>query len=226
MTKDQMLEWRGAVPVARRFNDPYFSLEDGLAETAYVFLEGNRLAERLTDGFHIAELGFGTGLSFLSALALWRQLDIPGKLRFTSFEAYPMSRMDLSRALSAFPTLQSAELVEQWPTETLDTGDAVLKIVMGDARDTLPSWQGSADAWFLDGFSPAENPELWEPHLLSQVAKHTRPRGTFATYTAAGAVRRALTDAGFQVTRQKGFGRKRHMTVGHLPGNRQDPSPT
>ena len=91
-----------------------------------------------------------------------------------------------------------------------------LTVIPGDARDTLPKWSGKADAWFLDGFSPAKNPELWEPDLMREVARHTASGGTFATYTAAGAVRRALTDAGFQVERRPGFGRKRHMTVGLL----------
>ena len=80
----------------------------------------------------------------------------------------------------------------------------------------MPSWDGEADAWFLDGFSPAKNPELWAPDLMAEVARHTAPGGTFATYTAAGHVRRALADAGFTVSRQPGFGRKRHMTTGML----------
>ena len=87
-------------------------------------------------------------------------------------------------------------------------------MIVGDARDTLPAWQGRADAWFLDGFSPAKNPELWGADLLAQVAAHTAPGGSFATYTAAGHVRRALQAAGFQVERQPGHGRKRHMTAG------------
>jgi tRNA U34 5-methylaminomethyl-2-thiouridine-forming methyltransferase MnmC len=77
---------------------------------------------------------------------------------------------------------------------------------LGDARETLPAWQGRADAWFLDGFAPAKNPELWEPDLMAEVARHTAPGGTFATYTAAGAVRRALAEAGFSVGRRAGFG--------------------
>ena len=86
----------------------------------------------------------------------------------------------------------------------------------GDARQTLATWTGKADAWFLDGFSPAKNPELWSSDLMAEVARHTAPGGTFATYTAAGHVRRALGEAGFTVTRQPGFGRKRHMTTGIL----------
>jgi len=88
--------------------------------------------------------------------------------------------------------------------------------VTGDARLTLPDWAGRADAWFLDGFSPAKNPELWEPGLLAEVARHTAPGGSFATYTAAGAVRRSLAEAGFTVDRAGGFGAKRHMSRGVL----------
>lgn len=93
-------------------------------------------------------------------------------------------------------------------------GAIEVTLILGDARDTLPKWDGSADAWFLDGFAPAKNPELWDPALLAQVARHTRPGGSFATYTAAGPVRRALEAAGFAVTRIPGFGRKRHMSIG------------
>ncbi|MGB1209648.1 MAG: tRNA (5-methylaminomethyl-2-thiouridine)(34)-methyltransferase MnmD, partial [Paracoccaceae bacterium] len=93
-----------------------------------------------------------------------------------------------------------------------DLPDLRFRLVVGDARTTLPQWQARADAWFLDGFAPAKNPELWEPDLLQAVYDHTAPMGTAATYTAAGAVRRALTAAGFDVTRVAGFGRKRHMT--------------
>ncbi len=204
------LNWqRGNVPVSTRFDDPYYSLEDGVAETTHVFLGGNDLPARFADGFHIAELGFGTGLNFLVTLRAFRAANIQGKLRYTSFEAFPVASADLQKALAAFPDL---------PTEALTTPapDVELQIIQGDARDTLPAWQGQADAWFLDGFSPAKNPELWEEALMTQVAKHTRPHGTFATYTAASHVRRALEAGGFEVTRAPGFGRKRHMSRGIL----------
>jgi tRNA U34 5-methylaminomethyl-2-thiouridine-forming methyltransferase MnmC len=95
----------------------------------------------------------------------------------------------------------------------IDLGDGVaLTVIAGDARETLLDWQGQADAWFLDGFSPAKNPELWGADLMAKVACHTAPHGTVATYTAAGFVRRGLADAGFDVTRLPGYGRKRHMT--------------
>ena len=204
------LAWTDAdVPVSTRFDDPYFSLTDGLAETQHVFLSGNDLPARYGPGFHIAELGFGTGLNFLAALAAFRAAGIPGTLHFTSFEAYPMPREAQIRALARYPDL---------PVDALaGAEDAVLTVIEGDARKTLPRWQGTADAWFLDGFAPARNPELWEPELLAEVARHTRPGGTAATYSAAGAVRRALAKAGFAVQRAPGFGRKRHMTCARLP---------
>jgi tRNA U34 5-methylaminomethyl-2-thiouridine-forming methyltransferase MnmC len=92
-----------------------------------------------------------------------------------------------------------------------------VRLIIGDARVSLPTWDGQADAWFLDGFSPAKNPELWTPGLLAEVARHTTPGGTLATYSAAGAVRRALAEAGFAVARGPGFARKRHMTTGQMP---------
>lgn len=221
MDQKAELEWRdGGVPVSVRFDDPYFSLENGLAETGHVFLAGNGLPARFHDGFHIAELGFGTGLNFLAALASFRASGIAGKLHFTSFEAYPMPLPDLARALGHFTGLDTAILTEQagaaLPSLIEGPGFA-LRIIEGDARRTLPDWEGKADAWFLDGFSPAKNPELWEPALLEEVARHTAPFGTAATYTAAGHVRRALGEAGFEVTRRAGFGRKRHMTTARLP---------
>jgi len=224
MAHDQTaeLEWKpGGIPVSRRFEDPYFSLEGGLAETRHVFLAGNRLPDRFTPGFHIAELGFGTGLNMLAALIAWRQAGVAGPLRFTSFEAFPMAPGDMAQALAAFPEAAAVAgpLLEQWAQgqRVIETDDLLAEIVIGDARRTLADWPGQADAWFLDGFSPAKNPELWDAALMTQVAAHTAPGGTCATYTAAGHVRRALTEAGFAVERQAGFGRKRHMTVGRRP---------
>ncbi|MFN3211101.1 MAG: tRNA (5-methylaminomethyl-2-thiouridine)(34)-methyltransferase MnmD [Roseovarius sp.] len=210
------LEWReGDVPVSARFDDPYFSLENGLAETRHVFLGGNDLPGRFRDGFHVAELGFGTGLNFLTALQAWRAANVPGKLIFSSFEAFPMTPAEMQRALSVFPDLPVAALGldSGGPFGAVRSGpDFTLHIIEGDARKTLAAWKGQADAWFLDGFSPAKNPELWEDRLLQQVAAHTAPGGTAATYTAAGFVRRGLTAAGFAVDRVPGYGRKRHMT--------------
>ena len=211
------IDWRGDVPVARRFDDPYFSLEDGLAETRYVFLSGNDLPARFRPGFHIAELGFGTGLNALAAYSLWIEAGLEGPLRFTSFEAFPMPIDAMERAVSVYPEMDKiARTVFGGFREgalKVRTNDLILNVITGDARETLPKWREQADAWFLDGFAPSKNPELWEPQLLTEVAHRTNDGGTAATYSAAGHVRASLKAAGFQVERKPGFGRKRHMTV-------------
>ena len=220
------LDWRdGDVPVSRRFDDPYFSLDNGLAETRYVFLQGNDLPARFRDGFHIAELGFGTGLNLLTTLRLWRETGQDGVLHVTSFEAFPMTPEDMIRAQAAFPDLAglSAELRPFWErgAQTITLPDLHFRLIEGDARETVATLDRPVDAWFLDGFSPARNPELWEPELLATVARKTAPGGTAATYTAAGHVRRALDAAGLVTTRIPGFGRKRHMTVARKASARE-----
>lgn len=212
------LDWRdGVIPVSTRFDDPYFSLNDGLAETRHVFLAGNDLPARLCEGFQVAELGFGTGLNLL-ALLIAAAPATP--IRFTSFEAFPLPADDIARALDHFPEARAVadDFLTQWQAgrRVMQLGLITAEIIIGDARETLPAWQGRADAWFLDGFSPAKNPELWSPELMAEVARHTAKGGTFATYTAAGHVRRALAEAGFAVERRAGHGRKRHMSAGTL----------
>lgn len=217
MRNEAELEWRGGdVPVSKRFDDPYFSLDDGLAETTHVFLAGNDLPTRFRDGFHIAELGFGSGLNLLAALKAWRESGAKGVLRFSSFEAFPMEGDAMIRAQSAFPELRdlATKLAPHWRAGAVEIAlpDLQFTLIAGDARQTLPNWPGQANAWFLDGFSPAKNPELWEPSLMAEVGAHTAQGGTAATYTAAGFVRRGLEAAGFRVERVPGYGRKRHMT--------------
>ncbi len=213
------LKWDdNGVPVSSRFDDPYFSVDNGLDETRHVFLGGNDLPARFCDGFHVAELGFGTGLGFLTTVQAWQESGTLGHLHFTSFEAFPMTALEMARALSAFPELTelAGPLVDQWAVKTQliqYAPNITLEVVLGDARQTLPNWTSKADAWYLDGFSPAKNPELWTQELMQAVADHTTATGTAATYTAAGFVRRGLRDAGFQVERIAGYGRKRHMTV-------------
>lgn len=204
-------------PVNTKFDDPYFT--GGLAETEHVFLAANGLPGRLTAGFQVAELGFGTGLNLLALAEIWRG---PDQIYFTSFEAHPMTAEDMARALEPFALSQKGELVEQWGTQSGNVRQIHLKgitanILIGDARQTLPAWSGRADAWFLDGFAPAKNPELWSEELMRDVAQHTNPGGTVATYTAAGHVRRSLAAGGFEIERIPGFGRKKHMTYGRMP---------
>jgi tRNA U34 5-methylaminomethyl-2-thiouridine-forming methyltransferase MnmC len=209
------LDWRdtphGTVPVSLQFDDPFYSLQGGLEETRHVFLAGNDLPARFCDGFHIAELGFGTGLNFLTTLQAFRDCGAPGRLQFTSFEAYPLDPMSLQRALAPFAGALPVLVLRA--VGDITGPDFDLRIVIGDAATTLPAWDGCADAWYLDGFSPAKNPGLWTPQIIAAVADHTGPGGTAATYSAAGHVRASLTAAGFDVTRVAGFATKRHMTI-------------
>jgi tRNA U34 5-methylaminomethyl-2-thiouridine-forming methyltransferase MnmC len=210
------------VPISTQFDDPYYSLDNGLAETRHVFLDGNDLPARFGAEFHIAELGFGTGLNLLVTWALWDQAGRPGRLNFTSFEAFPMAVDDMRAALAHFPEVAdyAAIFLAHWApgTAQIQLPDGpTLHVIIGDARQTLPAWDHKADAWFLDGFSPAKNPELWGPDLMRAAGDHTQPGGTAATYSAAGHVRQSLTQAGFTVTRTPGFGRKRHMTQARMP---------
>lgn len=219
--QSDQIEWRdGDVPVSTRFDDPYFSLDNGVAETEHVFLAGNDLPARFVDGFRIAELGFGTGLNLLVAWDAWDKAGCAGTLQFTSFEAFPMSRDDVARAHSAFPDFGGKRdlLTAAWQTYggVWNLPGIKAEVIIGDAGDTLAKWNDKADAWFLDGFSPAKNPELWGEQLLADVANHTHANGTAATYTAAGFVRRNLANAGFEVSRVPGYGRKRHMTRAKL----------
>lgn len=209
-------------PFSPRFGDSYFSREDGLAEARHVFLSGNDLPARFHGEFRVAELGFGTGLNLLATLTAWRGAGTAGALHYTSFEAFPMRPADMARALAAFPELAPdtrmlLAALEAGPGPHDLQGGLRLTVIEGDARETLPSWDGQADAFYLDGFAPAKNPEMWGEALMAEVARHLVPGGTFASFTAAGDVRRALEQAGLEVERRAGFGRKRHMICGRKP---------
>jgi tRNA U34 5-methylaminomethyl-2-thiouridine-forming methyltransferase MnmC len=213
--------WReDGVPVSAQFDDPYFSINDGLAETRHVYLDGNDVPARFQRGFHMAELGFGTGLNMLAAWQVWQDAGIEGPLRFTSFEAFPMTVEDMAAALAKFPEMEARveELLAVWEAgaRRFELPGLICEVIVGDARETLAAWNGKADAWCLDGFSPAKNPEMWGADLMAEVGRHTVSGGTFATYTAAGFVRKALSEVGFSVSRVSGFARKRHMTIGTL----------
>jgi tRNA U34 5-methylaminomethyl-2-thiouridine-forming methyltransferase MnmC len=161
-------------------------------------------------------------LNLLACVQAWRAAAMPGVLRYTTFEAFPMAAEDMIRAQAGFPEVSeiAKELATHWErgARAFDLPDLQFEMIEGDARETLPHWQCRADAWFLDGFSPAKNPELWGEALMAEVGVHTAPNGTAATYTAAGFVRRGLEAAGFDVTRAPGYSRKRHMTQARMGG--------
>jgi tRNA U34 5-methylaminomethyl-2-thiouridine-forming methyltransferase MnmC len=222
------LEWADeTIPGSAIFGDTYYSSAGGLAVTGHVFIGGNDLPLRWPQMRHctIAELGFGTGLNFLETLRCRRSLKPSGAtLDYIGFEAFPMSVGDLQRSLSRWPELagSAALLAGHWTPEAgkIDvafTGGVRLIVHFADANFALPKLQFEADAWYLDGFAPAKNPQLWSGELMAQVFARTAPGGSFATYTAAGWVRRNLQAAGFTVAKVPGFGGKREMTRGFKP---------
>lgn len=224
-TNDSAVSWLdGTIPVSTRFDDPYYSKADGLAETRHTFLEGNHLAARFAnckDTFTIAELGFGTGLNFLATCILWRQVaPATARLNYLSFERYPLPASDIRHALSRWPKLSKAAeaLLAHWNTdlEFIEFTDTSIEatVFLSDANTRLPQLSFQADAWFLDGFAPSRNPDLWSAELMQAVFRNTCSGGTFATYTAAGWVRRNLQEAGFEVSRIPGHGTKREMMTG------------
>lgn len=222
-------------PVSDLFGDVYFSNESGLEETQYVFLQQNGLPERWlqhpVEFFHIIETGFGTGLNFLLAWHNFRQALAAApamrcqRLYFSSFEKFPITKTDLELALQQWPSLAplATQLLAQYPPALpgchrlqLDEGRVILDLWLGDVHDSMPqlTLHNQADAWFLDGFAPSKNPQMWQPELFSQMARLSKPGCTVATFTSAGIVRRGLADVGFQVKKIKGYGRKREMCVG------------
>lgn len=224
------LEWRDGMPYSTAFGDVYFSSDNGQLETEYVFLQGNDLQSRWqtldSSTFTIIETGFGTGLNFLCAASLWLQsAPADAHLTFISVEKYPLTRQELSLALQHWPALKPvAETLLSQYESLLDTGSISLfnrriqlDVLFGDATACLSKIHTKADAWFLDGFAPSKNPEMWQAALFAQMARLSHTGSTFATFTSAGAVRRGLIAAGFATSKRSGFGKKREMLHGHYP---------
>ena len=226
------LDWDASgQPLSRTYGDVYFSRASGLEETRYVFLQQNRLAERFAalaagEVFVIGETGFGTGLNFLCAWQLFEaQAPAGARLHFVSVERFPLTAADLAQALTLWPELAaySTALQRQYRAIhpgfqrlVLDEGRVTLTLLIGDVLERLPELDAQVDAWFLDGFAPAKNPEMWTSALFAELARLSRPGATLATFTCAGFVRRGLNEAGFAMGKVPGFGHKREMLAGAL----------
>ena len=205
-----------------RFGDIYFSTDGGLAETQHVFINGTRLSDRLATGepLIIAETGFGTGLNFLAVCAEVLRTNSKSKIDYISVEGCPPSKEVVAQALSGFSELVDLcnDLLQQWPRRWLGVhhlsflnGQIDLHLHYGQAEQVLPTLDFSADIWFMDGFSPAKNPDLWSGQICQQIARLSAHQASLATFTVAAAVRTALAQAGFTVQKAAGFGRKRDM---------------
>lgn len=231
------LVWNEAgVPRAAAFDDVYFSREGGLAESDAVFLGGCGLPDawRDKDRFRICELGFGTGLNVLATWRAWKRTRAPhAYLHICSIEAFPLAKADAARALQAFPEIAelAAPLLARWPVRAcapqrlwFEEDRLALTIHTGEAREILSQLEGSFDAWFLDGFAPARNGAMWSGDVLHHVARLSAPGARLATFTVAGAVRRGLESAGFEVTRAPGFGAKRERLEARFLGTAPPPA--
>lgn len=213
-------------PYSSEYEDVYHSAQGGLAQARHVFLGGNALPDRWRgrDAFVILETGFGLGLNFLAVWDAWRtDASRPRRLHFISVESRPFARGDLERALASHAELDNLPraLVAAWPPPAagfhrlhFEGGNVMLTLLLGDARTLLPELVAGVDAFFLDGFSPARNPEIWSPEVVRELARLAAPGATVATWTVAGGVRAALGDAGFRVEKRPGFGAKREMLAG------------
>lgn len=217
-------------PCSIEFDDIYFSKASGLKESDYVFIQHNNLPQRfqhLIDNAHftIGETGFGTGLNFLCAWQRFQQ-EAPADayLHFISAEKFPLPPDELAKALQLWPELTplSTQLLAQYPTklasnQTLifNQGRVILNLLIGDAQQQYQDINIKVDAWFLDGFSPAKNPEMWSDKLFKEVGRLSHSQTTFATFTSAGHVRRKLSAVGFKIQKTKGFAQKREMCFGH-----------
>jgi tRNA 5-methylaminomethyl-2-thiouridine biosynthesis bifunctional protein len=220
-------------PRSRVFDDVYFSDKSGLDETRYVFLEQNRLAERFaalpaSGRLVIGETGFGTGLNFLCAWQLFEQHAVAGaRLHFVSVEKYPLSPADLQRALALWPELKPladqllrhyVAIHQGFQRITLANGRVTLTLLIGDALEQLPQLDAQIDAWFLDGFAPAKNPDMWTAELFVELARLAAPGSTISTFTSTGWVRRLLNAAGFKMKRTPGIGHKWEILRGAFLG--------
>lgn len=231
-TEPADLIWREGVPESARFGDVYFNRENGLSESRYVFLEPNNLPDRFTnlhrnEHFVIAETGFGTGLNFLATWSAWRKCrpENSSILHFVSVERFPLPQEDLRKALELWPELASLadELLTQYPhlikgTHRLvfDGGRVRLTLSFGDLLSALSNHSFQADAWYLDGFDPSLNPEMWTDDAIKRVREHSKPGTTLATFTAVSRIRKALETNGFSVQKRPGFGRKREMLTANI----------
>ena len=229
------VEWtQSGAPRSARHEDSYYSEQNGAAETEHVFIRGSDLAERFASAslFSIGELGFGTGLNFISAWACWKRNAPPGaRLRYTAVEARPMRRADMEQSLSQWPELSAyaRDLLARYEPSPpgfhrfdFPEANLALTLLIGDAAAVLRQLEGRIDAWFLDGFAPSRNPDMWSEAVMAQIARLSAPRATAATYSVAGSVRRGLSAVGFAVEKRPGFANKRECLFAQRP---ETPSP-
>ena len=222
------IEWNEKTPLSTQFDDIYFSSDDGIAETEYVFLKQNNLPDDWLhkDQFSVLETGFGSGLNFFCTLDLWfKTADENARLTYISVEKYPLAKADFERQKQLYPQFGGYidQVLASYPPMvtglhscSLFNGRVKLLLIFGDACEQLSALTASVDVCFLDGFAPSKNQSMWTSGLFSELARLIKPGGRLSTFTAVGDVRRGLNSAGFAMSKADAFGKKRHMLTGVL----------
>ncbi len=194
-----------------------------------MFLDGNGLPDAFSDlgagrsEFTICETGFGTGLNFLAVWKLFEDAAREGQsLHYISFEKYPLSADQIDEVLSHWAELENyreklAAMYDMAGGVFAMINRVKLTLIIGDVNTEMPKLDANVDAWFLDGFKPSSNPEMWSDTVFSNMARLSHSGSTLATFTSAGFVRRGLQAAGFEIKKVAGYGRKREMVVGRMP---------
>ncbi len=228
--KPAQIEYRGTVPVSLTHDDPYFSLDNGLAESRHVFLVGCELPLQWQgrDRFTILETGFGTGLNLFATWQLWQQhrrQNAGAVLHYISIEAHPLSAEQIQRAMAPWPELEP--MVSQYITHMppaicgfhrrwFEHDGLCLTLLYGDVLDCLKELEATVHAFYLDGFAPRQNADMWQPAVYDELSRLGETGARLSTFTAAGLVRQGLAAAGFEVSKVSGYGRKRDMVTARL----------
>ncbi|MCF6196640.1 MAG: FAD-dependent 5-carboxymethylaminomethyl-2-thiouridine(34) oxidoreductase MnmC [Emcibacter sp.] len=239
MKTSKDLYWHNnQTPASRRFDDIYFSTDDGLMESRHVFLTGINAPEIWQNKarFTLLENGFGTGLNFIIACQAWLKSTEPdAHLTYIATEKHPLNKADIDRALSHWPELDAEKqaLLNSTPPQSagfhqrhLFEGRITLLLLIGDSAAMLNELDARVDAFYLDGFAPSRNPNMWSADVFSQLARLAAPSAKLASFTAAGFVRRGLSAHGFEMQKSPGFGKKRENLRGCYTGpTALDPKP-
>lgn len=230
MMRTHDLTWAdNDTPKSTVFDDVYYNPANGLEESTHVFIDGNNLTNRWQrlsyECFTVAELGFGTGLNFMLTWQAFDKAETDAALHFISIEKYPLAKQDIAKALAPWQNVWGTRLKSFLnyynPLDTLDIqlNDTVrLTVYFEDVTTALPRIEQTVDAWYLDGFAPSKNADMWSDTVFAQMARLSRQETSFSTFTAAGFVKRGLHSAGFDVQKRKGYGRKKESLYGTFKG--------
>ena len=209
----------------------YSSAKGAVAECNHVFIKGNNLNKRFENlgknsKFYIGEIGFGIGINFLTTCKSWLDHTKQNQvLEFYSFDKYLFRLSDFKTLNVSCPDLKEyiSELERNYPRNiqgaqkiSLFGGRIILNLIIGEIDNTQEyiKLMDKVDAWYLDGFSPSKNPDLWSIKLFKCIHKSCHENTTFSTYTSSGLVKNNLTESGFNYRRAMGFSDKRHMLKG------------